>query len=242
MKSSFSQIIKNKFDRNFGGTIKGVADPYLSGYHFIWFSVLPPALSQAIGVTNSANVGSTEEIKQILSASCQSVTPPGGTLNSTEFPALGGTKWGVPTSVDYGNTISIKFLEYSSLPILTILHGWVRMIRDYRTGASILVNENYGKSKYSATMFYWTTRPDGQTVEEYECYVGMYPGRDPRELYAGDIATVDKLEVEVEFHVDKAYRENWVKQYCQSKAISFFNEGRGQHGWNTSTGEWEQQS
>ena len=242
MKSSFKQIVLNKFDRNFGGTVKGTADPYLSGYHFIWFSVLPSALPAAIGVTNPAELGSVDEIKSVLSAACQSVTPPGGTLNSTDFPALGGTKWGVPTSVDYGNTVSVKFLEYSSLPILTILHGWVRMIRDYRTGASILVGDNYGKSKYAGTMFYWTTKPDGQTIEDYECYVGMYPGRDPRELYSGDIATVDKLEVEVEFHVDKAYHEDWVKQYCQSKANSFFNEGKNFHGWSTTHPQTETQT
>ena len=118
----------------------------------------------------------------------------------------------------------------------------LRMIRDYRTGASILVGDNYGKSKYAGTMFYWTTKPDGQTIEDYECYVGMYPGRDPRELYSGDIATVDKLEVEVEFHVDKAYHEDWVKQYCQSKANSFFNEGKNFHGWSTTHPQTETQT
>ena len=241
MKSSFSKIISNRFDRNFGGTVKGVADPYITGYHFIWFAVLPPTLGEMVKVADISGLAGNNAIQYVLSAACQSVTPPGGTLNKTEFPGLGGTKWGAPTSVDYGNTVTVKFLEYSSLPILSIFHGWVRMIRDYRTGASSLVGDDYSKSRYSATMFYWTTRPDGKTIEDYECFVGMFPQKDPRDLYAGDIATIDKLEVDIDFHVDKAYHESWVYDYCASKASAFSTEGFGAHGYKKATGDWERQ-
>lgn len=240
MKSSFSNIVNNRFDRNFGGTLKGVADPYISGYHFIWFPELPAQLANAVGVTDNANLASLTNIQKVLSAACQSVTPPGGTLNKTEFPALGGTKWGAPTNVDYGNTLTVKFLEYSSLPILSIMHGWVRMIRDYRTGVSVLGSgRDYSKQEYSASMYYWTTKPDGFTVEYYACYVGMFPTKDPQDLYAGDIATYDKLEVDVEFHLDKAYHENWVYNKCSNLAKSFWQEGSGYHGLGYTVGSVE---
>jgi len=34
MEQSFQNIINNRFDRNFGGTNVGVADPYITGYQF----------------------------------------------------------------------------------------------------------------------------------------------------------------------------------------------------------------
>jgi len=239
MKSSFSNIAGNRFDRNFGGTRKGTADPYMSGYHYIWFKELPNDLVANINVADNSNLGDINAVKNVLAASAQSVTPPGGTLNKTEFAAQGGTKWGAPTNIDYSNNFTVKFLEYSSLPILSIFHGWIRMIRDYRTGASTLSGDNYTKQNYSGSMFYWTTKPDGITIEYSACYVGVFPTKDPQDLYAGDISTVDKLEVDMEFHVDKAYNETWVRSACSELATRFKEEGVGMHGLGATTGSVE---
>ena len=38
----------NVFSRKFGGTNVGVADPYVTGYHFIWFDKLPNGLVPAM--------------------------------------------------------------------------------------------------------------------------------------------------------------------------------------------------
>jgi len=35
MRSSFSEVNTNFYTRKFGGTSVGVADPYVTGYHFI---------------------------------------------------------------------------------------------------------------------------------------------------------------------------------------------------------------
>ena len=231
MEQSFSALSKNRFDKNFGGTNIGVADPYITGYQFVKFVDLPSNLPGTLNATkNLSMLSNTGMISQTLEASCQSVTPPGGTLNKTEFAGLGGTKWGAPTSIDYGNTMTVKFLEYSSLPILNIFHGWTRMIRDYRTGASSLAGPLYTKQEYSCSMFFWTTKPDGQTVEYYSLMVGMFPTKDPQDLYAGDIATIDKLEVDVEFHVDRVWHEDWVFGKCQALADKYRLEGAAAHG------------
>jgi hypothetical protein len=231
MERSFQNISGNRFDRNFGGTKVGTADPYITGYQFVKFVDLPTTLPGAMKATaNLPGLGDTKIVAKTLEASCQSVTPPGGTLNKTEFPGLGGTKWGAPTSIDYGNTMTVKFLEYSSLPILSIFHGWTRMIRDYRTGASSLIGTSYSKQQYSCSMFFWTTKPDGLTVEYYALMVGMFPTKDPQDLYAGDIATIDKLEVDVEFHVDRVWHEDWVYTKCKSLASRYRSEGVNYHG------------
>lgn len=111
MKYSFSELGQNILTRKFGGTQIGVADPYTSGYFFIWFEKLPPGLIKYVQQGNSG-ISSTSEIQNILAASCLSVTPPGGTLNKVEYTGLGGIKWAVPGNVDYGNSVSIKFLEF----------------------------------------------------------------------------------------------------------------------------------
>lgn len=224
MKTCFAALGTNKFSRKFGGTTYGVADPYISGYGFIHFSVLPPNL--ATYVKNAGNNDfSNAEITSILSAACLSVTPPGGTLNKVEFSGLGGVKWAVPTNIDYGNSVSMKFLEFNHTPILDIFHGWVRMIRDYRLGISNLEDSisgaTYSNTTYSAVVFYWTTAPDGRTIEYYACYDGLFPNKDPQDLYSFDIENIGKLEVEIEFNVDYMWREPWVYNKCKSLQDAF---------------------
>lgn len=227
MKYSFAELAQNRFSKKFGGTTIGVADPYLSGYHFIHFDKLPASLPNYTDGEASGNL-QISDIQNILSASCLGVTPPGGTLNKVEFTGLGGVKWSVPGNIDYGNTVSIKFLEMNKLPILSIMHSWVKMIRDYRTGVSDILEdgttgEGYTKKEYSALMYYWTTAPDGNTVEYYACYDGMFPGKDPQDLFTSDVETVGKLDIEIEFNVDTSWHEPWVKEKCQSFSDSIFS-------------------
>jgi len=225
MKYSFAELGQNIISRRFGGTTVGVADPYITGYHFIWFSKLPPKL---VNYTKQgiSGISSTSEIQNILAASCLSVTPPGGTLGKIEYTGLGGTKWGVPSNIDYGNTVTIKFLEFNKTPILDIMHSWVKMIRDYRTGISDILEdgdqgEGYTKKTYAALMYYWTTAPDGKTVEYYAAYDGMFPAKDPQDLFTSDVETVGRLDVEIEFNVDYAWHEPWVKAKCDSFTSTF---------------------
>ena len=172
-RTSFANTKSNIFSRKFGGTNVGVADPYVTGYHFIYFDKLPNQLVTSLNSYKGLSGGAMDEtdVKNVLAASCLSVTPPGGTLNKVEYTGLGGVKWAVPGNIDYGNTVSVKFFEFNKTPILDIMHGWVKMIRDYRTGASDLddskiigQSDGYSKSQYAGLMYYWTTAPDGVTV------------------------------------------------------------------------------
>lgn len=217
MKSSFTNLPNNKFSRNFGGTTQGVADPYVTGYHHIYFSALPKGLANFM--TGSAGSMNEGQIRDLLSSSCLSVTPPGGTLNKVEFTGLGGTKWAVPGNIDYGNTVSVKFLEFNGTPIADIFHGWIKLIRDYRTGVSDLIDgsnlDGYTKGTYAGLMYYWTVAPDGHTVEYYAAYDGVFPTKDPQDLFSSDVETVGRLDVEIEFSLDYIWHEPWVREKCQ---------------------------
>lgn len=222
MKSSFSSVISNRFSRNFGGTNAGVADPYLSGYFFISFGEgknIFTSVANNIASDGVATISQTD-IPSILQSCCTGVTPPGGTLNKVEYPGLGGIKWSVPGNIDYGTSVTLKFVEMQGLPIYHIIHNWFKVIRDYRFGATQLEEgENatgYTKSKYSTVLYYWTTAPDAKSVEYAACYDGVFPLKDPADLYSSDLETVGKVDVEIEFNVDYIWSENWVYNKCQN--------------------------
>jgi len=65
IKNSFAKVPNNRLTRNFGGTVAGVADPYLTGYHFVYFAGIPTALPQYADDIRAADIGN------ILAASCK---------------------------------------------------------------------------------------------------------------------------------------------------------------------------
>lgn len=218
----------NRFSRKFAGSTTDSVDPYISGYFFVNFSYLPAKLVDFIRHSKGNDgIGTTAEVKNLLAASCLSVTMPGATVNKAEFTGLGGIRWSVPSNVEFDNTVTLRFLEYSSLPLLAIFHGWTRMIRDYRAGVSPLKGNEYTKSEYSGTMYYWTTKPDGHTVEYFACLTGLFPMKDPTDQYGGDITTYDKLEVDIDFNVDYVWHEEWVKTRCQAESIKYYDTAWG---------------
>jgi len=217
MRDSFKNVVNQTATRYHGGTNAGIAEPYVTGYHHIKWLKLPKIASEVNNNTSSGSLEGGEDAANLLEASCLSVTPPGGTLNKVSFTGLGGTKWAVPGSIDYGDSVSIKFLEYSGLPITQIFHTWVKNIRDYRTGVSSKLvahesREGYSKKQYAGTLLYWTTAPDGVTVEYSACYAGVFPLKDPQDLFASDVENVGKIEPEIEFNVDYVWHEDWVYQ------------------------------
>lgn len=218
IKNSFASVLENRLSRRFGGTFSS-ADPYTTGYGFIYFAKLPSALP------NYAGLG-LQEIQNLLAGANTGVTPPGGTLNKIEMPGLGGIKWSVPSNIDFGNSVTLKFLEFNGTPILNIMHGWIKMIRDYRSGVTNLIDGKdgggYSKRTYAGLLYYWTTAPDAKTVEYAVCYDGVFPTKDPQDLFSTDIETVGRLDIEIEFNVDYAWHENWVKTKCQILADSVF--------------------
>jgi len=239
MKNSFASVPQQIATRNFGGTQFGIAEPYVSGYHHIWFDVLPLIVFDMPEGTVTGSVDG--RMQQLLSGSCLSVTPPGGTLNKISFTGMGGTKWAVPGSIDYGDSISIKFLEFSGLPISQFFHEWVKGIRDYRTGVSSKLKSEsdrsgYSKQKYAATLFYWTTAPDGVTIEYSACYTGVFPLKDPQDLYASDVENVGKIEPEIEFNVDYIWHEPWVVRRCQTLSGNGMVDGDLKEALNKMTG------
>ena len=222
MQTSYAALERQMLTRKYGGTRAGVAEPYVTGYFFIYFNNLPPKLPSIIQESSGIKM-TNGEIQSVLTSTCLNVTPPGGTLAKVEFTGLGGIKWAVPGAIDYGNEVTLRFFEFQGTPLLHILHGWVRLIRDYRYGISDKLTAGddgagYMKNTYAGSLFFWTTAPDGETVQYYAAYDGVFPNKDPQDLFTSDIDAVGKLDIEIGFNVDYMWHEPWVKNFCASKS------------------------
>lgn len=229
---AFISSFKTNRQRNFGGTNSAlVADPLLSGYHFTKWIL--PNEGQFIQLGGTETVNSTYKAKAnsaispatILDICNLSITPPGGTLNKTEIQGMGGTKWSVATTVDYQTSLSAKFLEFSGMPVFSIIHSWIKYIRDNKTGLTYNTNTAATfKENYAGTLIYWTTKPDGKTVEYAAAYSGVFPLTDPQNLLQSDVATVDKVELDIEFNVDFVYHEDWVYRKAEEFSATYGSE------------------
>jgi len=199
--SGYKALSGNLFSRKFGGTTKGVADPFISGYFFGTFESLPTAVASSVPGISAVN---------LIQAGLTSVTLPTANLNKTTLDGLGGNKWHVPAGIDIGDTCSLKFVEMSGLPYFQLFHTWFNLIRDIRTGVSQL--SSYSKEAYAANFIYAATTPNGSTIE-FACYMtGMFPTKDPFDIYGGDITAIDKVDYEQEFSVDYVWvNDKWVK-------------------------------
>jgi hypothetical protein len=227
MKNTFAIMAdgSNNFTRRWG-TRGSAVDPYITGYHFINWAYLPPKLAESVGhIGKWASGIGNGDIKNILQSSCLSVTIPGAVLNKTEFNGLGNVRWAAPTNVDVDNNTTMRFLEASGMPIHSIAHGWVRMMRDYRTGVSVLTGSDYTKPNYAGTVYYWTTEPNGLEVEYHCCMTGLFPLRDPSDQFGHDITAYDKLEIDLDFNVDYMWHEEWTRSFCESKASEYHSGG-----------------
>lgn len=223
--NSFAALNENQFSRRWAGNSAASVDPYISGFFHTHWVVLPLKLAENVSYVNSGN-GLTDlaEIKNTLVGSCTSVTLPGGTMNKAAFVGLGGIKWAAPTNVDFSDTISMKFTEFSTLPLYHIFHGWFRMIRDYRAGTSRLIDGDYTRANYTGAVYFWTTKPDGKTIE-YACLAtGLFPQKDPADLFGGDITASDKVEIEMEFNCDYLWHETWVIDNCQDLSDTLYGQ------------------
>lgn len=213
---------KNNFTRKFGTTSGTEVQPFLSGKGFVEFT----GLSRYIQIAANHNRNLTHRnpldlngIKSLLESTNLSLTIPGKTVNKTEFTGLGGITWGVPTNVQVDSTISMRFFELANTPLLSIFHGWCRLIQDTRNGVSLLGTAEAGgdvflKQNYACNVFYWTTQPDGATIDYAACFTGVFPLRDPADQFGFDLASIDKVEMDIDFSFDYMFEEDWVYQQC----------------------------
>ncbi len=248
--SAFVKMLDEVRQHNFGGTSVNIAcEPYISGYGFIkWY--LPPVANlqpyfTSLKIEDSTHqTGSAEtqiNAEKYLSAACIGVTPPSQTLTGIEYDAAAGIKLSNVTKVSNGYNLNIKYLEMSGIPIFRIHKAWIEYIRDAKSGYK--VNMHYGgkenqKDDYCGNVLYWTTKPDGRTVEFFALYSGIYPLVDPQDAFGFDIGSIDKVELDFSYHVDYIWTDPWVKELAEGFAKSKPYGNKDSTTWSGYTGRW----
>jgi hypothetical protein len=234
-KNTFSLITNphNRFSRRWGTKVN-VVEPYITGYHFVKWTYLPDMLVKNVDHVKQPTdgLGKIDAIQDVFNSTTIAVTIPGATMNRAQFNGLGNIKWSAPTNAEWDDTVTIKFIEMSGLPIFHCIHGWFRMIRDYRAGVSTIDGNpgDYNKKNYAGTMYYWTTEPNGLHVDYHCCITGMYPLKDPTDSFGHDLSANDKLELDIDFSMDYLWHENWTFDNCK-----WFAETYHRH-WKTAGG------
>ena len=206
--------LNNLFSRSFGGTQEPrVSDPYISGYGYLYFDNIPSSLTSM-----TESFSNITDISKALTALSYVITPPTIALEKLNIQGVGGTQWNAPTRLNINGDYTIEFIELSQTPITKILDGWVTMIRDYRTGVSALNGNNsnagssnnlaaaYSKSSYAGTMYYWTTKPDGITIETAWYYTGVFPLTFVSSEFVTDVATNGELKITATMSFDNIYK------------------------------------
>lgn len=210
-------LSENKYGRFFGGS-KGEnpIDAYVTGYHYIFFEIGSELQKAIYGQIVENSVDGSEKsfdsnIAGILNIHNTNFTPAAISLNKTTVPGMGGRKYHQPTSMELGDNVSVNYNEYSGLPIYKIHKYWVNSIRNKDFGGIGSLDGKEGspsftyKDDYSANIYYATVRPDGKTIETAQLYTGAFPTKIPSDSFASDIASIEKVDVSIDYSYDYLY-------------------------------------
>ena len=212
-------------------------DAFVSGYFGIRFKLSSTVSSEIVKAASVASDGSSdrrlwngENFSDMLSSLCEGVSGvPGGTLNKVDVTAMGGTKWGIVSSIDFGDQITLKFRELAGMPVKKLITAWTNLSRHSNAGTSMLIDAEYTKTNWSADLVYWLMRPNGKSVEAGIIYQGIYPMSDLSSQISTDITSVDGQTFDVNFHVDAQYWDYKTTQEAQSYVDSYYSEGRSEY-------------
>jgi len=170
-------------------------DPYITGWHFTKF-ILPSFTAEYIS-------GMEHEI--ILDGHVMSVDLP--KIEAEKYLDLSGQDKLRLTKTP----ACVTFLEMSGTPIHHILTGWFQKV--------IEINKP-GDHKTVGKLYYWTTQPNGRTLEYCCCLEDIYPLTNGDHNFSADITINDKLLYKMEFNcsrIDKTKR-------IQDKVLKFIDD------------------
>lgn len=225
---SFYSEDGNHLNRRFAGNFK--ADPYVSGFFYVFF--VAPGIAENLTYPGGEKI-TKSDMSNILSCTCIGVTPPSGTINKATFVGMGNVKYSVPSNIEYGDTVTLKFTEMSGLPVFKCISAWTNWMRRNILGVSLSIQDGetgkttlktgtesstYSVGNYSGDIYYCTTKPDGRTIEYCAAYLDVFPQKDPHDAFGSDVSSSDKVDIDVEFNFNMMYfNESWIVETCKNK-------------------------
>jgi len=187
--------------RQFFGEHSNNADPMISGFGFVFFTVLPPKLRSV-------------ENAHLLGALVNTITVPDITLNNIEYAGRDGGKWGVPGDVVMGGqTISMNFTELVGIPVHKLLSAWVTLMRNPQYG--FMSEIDWKQEQYKGRITYCTCTPDLK-VQFAAVYAGIYPTSIKDDAFGYDKTSQQAINIEAVFQFDHyPYKSNEITSSAQ---------------------------
>jgi len=209
----------NQFNRVFvRDKLDYESEPLVTGYYFLSFS-LPKTLSNPGGEYSQIDYTSAN---QLLNAVNTSITLPDISITQVTIEGLGGTWNTVPGRLDIARTFNVKYWETFSGEVTATIRSWLFQLRDPRSGASRIANSKapeanaskYTQQQYKGQLWWWMTDPRIDRVIFAMEYLGIWPTNLPLSSISQDVATNDKVEIEITFAYDRPFFYPSTSTFC----------------------------
>ena len=209
----------NQFNRVFvRDKLQYESEPLVTGYYFLSFS-LPQTLSNPGGEYSQINYS---DANRVLNSVNTSITLPDISITQVTVDGLGGTWNTVPGRLDIAKTFNVKYWETFSGEVTATIRSWLFQLRDPRSGASRIKNAkaplststNYTQQKYKGQLWWWMTDPTIDRAIFAMEYLGIWPTNLPLSSINQDVATNDKVEIEITFAYDRPFFYPSTVKFC----------------------------
>jgi hypothetical protein len=200
--------------------------PFISGYHQVWFELPEKLFSGDIN---------TDNISKWLRSTCENFTPHSVTMNMVDVMGTGQIASSFPASKTVNREFTLGFREYRKLPILNIFRLWQGMFDEHLGVSSLTANEFVPKN-YKGLVAVAILKPtvqegDGRLtlddIEEGYIYDGVVPLTVPEDtVTASDQGTNETVQASVTFRFDGApltIASDKAKTFFERTLLSNFN-------------------
>jgi len=206
-----SNKYKNQFNRVFvADGMDYESEPLVTGYFFLSFnypsSIASPSNSQYGSVTRDNAIA-------VMNAVNTGIDLPDISISVVTIDGLGGTWNSVPGRLDIGKTFNVKYWETFNGEVVNVHRQWLFQLRDPRSGAARVhtdsaakgIATNYRQDKYKGQLWWFMTDPNIDRVIFAIEFLGIWPTNLPLSNIANDVATNDKVEINITYSYDRPY-------------------------------------
>jgi len=186
------------------------SEPLVTGYFFLSFNY--PA---TVAAPSNAQYGavSKDNAIAVMNAVNTGIDLPDISISVVTIDGLGGTWNSVPGRLDIGKTFNVKYWETFNGEVVNIHRQWVFQLRDPRSGAARVHTDatakgpatNYRQDRYKGQLWWFMTDPNIDRVIFAIEFLGIWPTNLPLSNIANDVATNDKVEINITYSYDRPY-------------------------------------
>jgi len=223
---SASNEYENQFNRVFvRDGLSYESEPLVTGFFFLSFEY-PTAIESPENKEYGSNTKA--QANAVLNSVNTGIDLPDISISQVVVEGLGGTWNAVPGRLDIGKTFNVKYWETFNGEVINVHRQWLFQIRDPRSGAARIggskspadVATKYRQDKYKGQLWWWMTDPNIDRIVFAIEFLGIWPTNLPLSNITNDIATNDKIEINITYSYDRPFFYPGTVVHCSDKYLS----------------------